>query len=116
LSPKQSQAVGISTPRARSCTFFRDHDGVEVDLVIERADGTVLAVEVKSSSGANHSDSKGLRFLRDALGDRFHCGVVLHTGPITVHLDDRIWATPISALWGGGGIVPGATGLGSDRS
>ena len=69
---------------------------------------------MKAATGGKR-DGKGLRFLRDALGDRFICGVVMQTGPLTVKLDDRIWATPIPALWGGGGVVPGATGLGSDR-
>jgi uncharacterized protein len=110
----RKQAAVIDEPL--SFAHFRDHSGVEVDLVIERADGSVVAIEVKSSSGHDRSDGKGLRFLRDALGDRFHCGAVFHTGPLTARLDDRIWATPVPALWGGGGFVPGATGLGSDRS
>jgi uncharacterized protein len=94
---------------------FRDRTGIEVDTVIERLDGSVIGIEVKAATATGGADGKGLRYLRDALGARFICGVVFHTGPLTVRLDDRIWATPIPALWGGGGLVPGATGLGSDR-
>ena len=31
--------------------------------------------------------------------ERFVGGVVLHTGPDTYRLGDRIFATPISTLW-----------------
>ena len=62
-----------------------------------------MAVEVKASIEIGAADSKGLRYLRDRLGERFVCGVLFHTGPLTVCMDDRIWATPIAALWGGGG-------------
>lgn len=93
------QAAMIDQPLALS--HFRDRTGAEVDLVVERSDGSVIAVEVKSAAAVNRSDGKGLRFLRDKLGDRLVAGVVFHTGPLTVQLDDRIWATPVSALWGG---------------
>jgi len=95
------QAAMIDQPLTLS--HFRDRTGAEVDLVVERSDGSVIAVEVKSAAAVNRSDGKGLRFLRDKLGDRLIAGVVFHTGPLTVQLDDRIWATPVSALWGGAG-------------
>jgi uncharacterized protein len=114
IAELRKQAAVIDEPL--TFAHFRDHNGTEVDLVVERADGSVLGVEIKSSSGADRGDGKGLRFLRDSLGARFHCGIVFHTGPLTARLDERIWATPIPALWGGGGVVPGATGLGSDRA
>jgi uncharacterized protein len=113
LSELRKQAAIIDEPLVFA--HFRDHSGVEVDLIIERSDGTVIAIEVKSAAAIETADSNGLRFLREALGDRFLCGVILHTGPLTAQLSDRIWSTPIPALWGGGGVVPGLTGLGSDR-
>ena len=93
------QAAMIDQPLTLS--HFRDRTGAEVDLIVERSDGSVIAVEVKSAATVNRSDGRGLRFLRDRLGDRLVSGVVFHTGPLTVQLDDRIWATPVSALWGG---------------
>jgi hypothetical protein len=86
-------------------SHFRDRSGVEVDLIIERIDGSVIAVEIKSAATVNRADAKGLRFLRDRLGDRFIAGVLFHTGPLTGRLDDRIWATPIPALWGGAALT-----------
>jgi len=95
------QAAVIDEPIMFS--HFRDRSGTEVDLIIERSDGSVIAVEIKSASTTNRADAKGLRFLRDRLGDRFIAGALFHTGPLTGRIDDRIWATPIPALWGGGG-------------
>jgi uncharacterized protein len=99
LAELWKQAAVIDEPVTFS--HFRDRSGVEVDVIIERVDGSVIAVEIKSATTVNQADARGLRFLRDRLGDRFAAGVVFHTGPLTGQLDDRIWATPISALWGG---------------
>jgi uncharacterized protein len=78
---------------------FRDRSGVEVDVLVERSDGSVYAFEVKSATTASAREAAGLRFLRDRLGDRFVTGVVLHTGPTTASLGDRLWALPIAGLW-----------------
>ncbi|MFT4035549.1 MAG: hypothetical protein QM679_08235 [Patulibacter sp.] len=42
---------------------------------------------------------RGLRYLRDRLGERFVAGAVLHAGAATLPISDRIWALPLSALW-----------------
>lgn len=44
-------------------------------------------------------DTRGLRVLRDALGDAFGVGIVLTTGELTYRLDDRIIVAPVDALW-----------------
>lgn len=79
--------------------YYRDNAGREVDVVLESPSGDVAAVEVKVAATAARSSSKGLRFLRDKLGDRFKAGVVLYSGEHTLRLDDRIWAVPIEGLW-----------------
>lgn len=37
--------------------------------------------------------------LRDELGDRMIAGIVLHTGPRSFALDDRLTVLPISTVW-----------------
>lgn len=91
------QAAVIDEPL--TLAHFRDRSGVEVDVLVERADGTVIGFEVKSATSAGARDAAGLRFLRDRLGHRFIAGVVLHTGPIRASLGDRLWAVPIGGLW-----------------
>ena len=79
----------------------RDRSGVEVDIILERPDGSVVAIEVKSARSVNKRDASGLTFLRDRLGDRFQCGILFHTGPLTARLGERVWAVPVAALWNG---------------
>ncbi|MEO7397899.1 MAG: DUF4143 domain-containing protein, partial [Ilumatobacteraceae bacterium] len=86
---------------ALTFAHFRDRSGIEVDVIIERPDGSVVAIEVKSARSANQRDASGLTFLRDRLGDRFQCGIVFHTGPLTTRLGERVWAVPVAALWDG---------------
>ena len=47
----------------------------------------------------NQCDASGLTFLRERLGERFECGILFHTGPITARFSDRVWAVPVAALW-----------------
>lgn len=85
---------------ATSLHHYRDRDGREVDLMLERH-RRVVAVEVKATSTPGPSHTRHMRYLQQRLGRRFHRGVVLHTGHETVQLGDRIVALPISALWAG---------------
>ncbi len=78
---------------------WRTHDGAEVDLVIEDADGTITAIEIKASGRVTSTDTAGLRALRSTLGKRLRAGIVLHTGPSAYTVDDRIYALPIDRLW-----------------
>jgi uncharacterized protein len=78
---------------------YRDRDGREVDVVLERRDGSIVAIEIKTAASASSGDFRGLRHLRDKLGDRFKAGVLLYTGPSTVPFGDRLAAVPLSGLW-----------------
>ncbi|HET8862323.1 MAG TPA: ATP-binding protein [Solirubrobacterales bacterium] len=80
---------------------WRTRDGTEVDLVVERDDGSVVAFEVKAGSRIVGNDLAGLRVIRDALGDAFLGGAVLHTGNRSYAADDRIFALPADRLWQG---------------
>ena len=51
---------------------------------------------------APRDDAVHLVWLRDQLGERFVVRVILHTGPGSFELGERIAALPIAALWGGG--------------
>jgi len=82
-----------------SLFHFRDFDEKEVDLLLELADGKIIAIEIKSASSFSRKDFSGLKMLRDGLGKRFHCGIVLYTGTETQPFGDRLFAAPISAIW-----------------
>jgi predicted AAA+ superfamily ATPase len=78
---------------------YRTKDKVEVDAVIESADGRVIAVEVKGGATVRSEDLAGLRHLADRLGPRFVAGYVLYTGQQTLPFGERLRALPIDALW-----------------
>lgn len=78
---------------------WRTHDGDEVDLVIERDDGAVVAFEVKAGGRVTSAQQAPLRRLRDAVGDAFVAGVTLYTGPRSYSGQDRLYVVPIDRLW-----------------
>lgn len=78
---------------------YREHDGAEVDLLLEARDGRVVGIEVKAGHRVGADAVRHLERLRDALGRRFVRGIVLHAGATTASLAERIWALPVSALW-----------------
>jgi hypothetical protein len=78
---------------------WRTHDGDEVDLVVERDDGAVVAFEVKTSARVPGSDMRSLRKLREAVGDAFMAGVALYTGTRSYAYEDRLFVLPVDRIW-----------------
>ncbi len=78
---------------------FRDKDGAEVDIVLERATHEVAGVEVKAAASVTEADFRGLRKLQSAAGERFRCGVVLYDGEHALSFGAGLLAVPIRALW-----------------
>jgi predicted AAA+ superfamily ATPase len=60
-----------------------------------------MGIEIKASATPRLRDASGLELLRERLGKRFRAGLVLHLGPDTIPLGDRISAVPLAALWSG---------------
>ena len=83
-------------PRMR---HWRGAHGEEVDVVLEDRTGRVIAVEIKAGATVRRGDLRGLGRFRALAGERFVAGLVLCTTRQTTPLGDRIWATPIEALW-----------------
>ncbi len=78
---------------------FRSHAGDEVDFVVERADGRIVGIEVKSQRSIGTESFKGLRLLQQQQKKRFHRGVVLYRGKQTVSFGPDLFTVPIQALW-----------------
>ena len=78
---------------------YRDKDGAEVDIVLERGGGQLAGVEVKASATVTAADFRGLRKLKDAAGRRFSTGVVLYDGETSAGFGDGLYAVPVRALW-----------------
>lgn len=78
---------------------FRDKDGFEVDIVIERGARQIAGLEVKLSATVRAGDFRGLRKLAAASGARFACGVVLYDGESIARFGERLFAVPLRLLW-----------------
>ncbi len=80
-------------------SHYRDKDGMEVDFVLERSPGDIVAIEVKAAATTHPRDFRGLKRLRHALGDRLACGIVLHDGDRIQQTGTRLFAIPFRLLW-----------------
>lgn len=78
---------------------WRTHDGDEVDLVVEREDGKVVAVEVTAASRINAGKLRGMLKLRERLAGQFLGGVVLYTGRHAYTHESGLHVAPIARLW-----------------
>ncbi|MBL8023768.1 MAG: ATP-binding protein [Elusimicrobia bacterium] len=83
-------------------SFWRSHDGVEVDVLFETQRG-YLALEIKSASRWEDRYGQGLRRIREELGSRVKClGVFLgDRDRVSSHGD--VWTVPhfLTRLWDG---------------
>ena len=82
---------------------YRDNAGREVDLVLERSDSAVVAIEVKATASPRGADLRHMAALRDYL-DRtepgaFRAGVLLHMGANSLGFGDRLHSSPRDILW-----------------
>lgn len=70
----------------------------EVDLVVERADGRVLAIEVKLTREVRDRDTTQLRWLARQIGEDLLDAVVVSTGPEAYRRADGIAVVPAALL------------------
>ena len=99
-----ARQVGAAASRV-ALHHYRDNAGREVDLVLERADGAVVAVEVKATASPRAADLRHVAALRDRLDaaepGAFRAGILLHAGTGAFGIGDRLHSAPIATLWSG---------------
>jgi uncharacterized protein len=78
---------------------FRTATAEEVDLVLERDDGTLIAFEIKAGTRVDRSDLAGIGALRNRLGPRLATAIVLYTGSLAYQHEDGTMVLPLDALW-----------------
>lgn len=78
---------------------LRTHRGErEIDLIVERRDGRVLAIEVKLAATVTDGDVRHLRWLADAVGDDLLDAIVVTTGRHAFRRTDGIGVVPAALL------------------
>jgi len=70
----------------------------EVDLIVERADGRIVAIEVKLARSISSDDAKHLTWLKQKLGDHVLDQIMLTTGPNAYRREDGIAVVPLALL------------------
>ena len=80
---------------------YRDREGREIDLLVQREGGDLLGIEVKAGPVVDRSMFRHMDWFRSnlAAGRGFN-GVVLYTGEHVVPYGEGMWAVPICSLWG----------------
>ncbi len=80
-------------------SHFRTKGGErEVDIIVERRDGGIVALEVKLATYARDSHTRHLRWLRRQLGDRLLDSAVITTGSAAYRRADGIGVIPAALL------------------
>lgn len=97
-----SEVFKLSSWTGQRFTFshYRDKEQNEVDIIIENQDRKTVGLEVKASATVGAADFNGLRKLAEAADKRFTIGLVLYDGDTVVPFGPKLFAAPISSLWG----------------
>jgi len=70
----------------------------EIDLIVERDDGRVVAIEVKLARTVEDRDVRHLAWLEGRVGDRLLDSVVVTTGPTAYRRRDGVAVIPLALL------------------
>lgn len=79
--------------------YYGTSDGKEIDFILEKPDGTVLAIEVKKNEKVTSEDFKIIRQFETIAGPDFIGGIVLYAGKDVVPFGTNLWAVPFHVLW-----------------
>ena len=89
----------FAQPASARVSHFRTRGGErEVDLIVERSDGRVVAIEVKLSATVDDGDVAHLRWLGTQLGPDLVDAVVVTTGQHAYRRADGIAVVPLALL------------------
>jgi predicted AAA+ superfamily ATPase len=82
-----------------SLYHYRSASGQEVDFIVERSDGKLVAVEVKATAKITASDFNQINVFAEETGKRFLRGIVLYTGKEVIPFAKNLFAIPVETLW-----------------
>lgn len=91
------QASGHKKPH--DFFHYREKDGTEVDIVIQRGAFDLAGIEVKASTTVSNRDFRSLRKLKTVAGKHFAGGALVYRGDRSLSFGDGLHAVPLRALW-----------------
>jgi predicted AAA+ superfamily ATPase len=95
-----TQSVRVFAQRAEAHVgHLRTQGGLhEVDLLVARGDGKVLAIEVKLTATIGDADVRHLKWLHEQIGDDLLDAMVITTGAEAYRRSDGIGVVPLALL------------------
>jgi predicted AAA+ superfamily ATPase len=93
-----SVRVYAQATRARVSHLRTRNGDHEVDLVVERRDGRILAIEAKLAAIPDDHDVRHLHWLAQQIGSDLLDAVVITTGPYAYRRPDGIAVVPAALL------------------
>lgn len=94
----QSLRVYAQAVEARVAHLRTQNGDHEVDAVVKRGDGRIVALEVKLGRTVDDEDAKHLRWLGERLGDGLLDAVIVTSGPAAYRRRDGIAVIPAALL------------------
>lgn len=89
----------LSINNAGTLYHFRTNDNKEIDFIIERRDGKLIAIEVKSKQSVSAQDFATLKLLQEEIGNDFVKGIVLYQGENILPFGKNLYAMSLNSLW-----------------
>lgn len=93
-----SVRVFAQLARARVSHLRTKNGDHEIDLIVERRDGRVVAIEVKLVAVPSNRDVRHLHWLAEQLGDDLIDSIVITAGSYTYRRPDGIGVVPLALL------------------
>ena len=93
-------------PQTLDLFHYRTKEQVEIDIVLQNRRHQAVALEVKASATVRDEDFRGIRHLRNRLGDGLIAGIVLYLGQQTLPFGDGLRAVPVDAIWETPAVTP----------
>ena len=93
----QQLAALADVSGAYEISHYRDGKKREIDFIVERDDGALLGIEVKSGA-VGSSDFANLKWFAANIAKSAFTGIVVHSGKDTLPFGDGFYAVPFAAL------------------
>jgi len=89
----------FAEPQLAKLHHLRTQDGRrEIDFILERKDGKVIAVEVKWGSVVSESDAVHLNWLQEQIGPRLIDKMIINTGEHAYRTQSGVAVIPLALL------------------
>ncbi len=81
-------------------SHYRDRQQREIDFLIEREDGAMIGIEIKSGTNIGAKDFKHLKWFKNTLaGEHLFTGIILYSGEHITSFGENMLVVPFGALW-----------------